>query len=169
MILAAEIYGVSGKLFIPAANGCLFIVTAKTKRTKKKQLWQNFLLPTSSVVDTYAILIAVVDQTVLESVMDTFALVISVTQLNLFYIVFSKSMIIKPIRRTILRCYDAEKLHFKPHCKYIVDKCETTPPAINAPVKNTHFLLQFLFIFHSNFQFSSVTQLSKILRDQCLL
>lgn len=112
MILAAEIYGVSGKLFIPAANGCLFIVTAKTKRTKKKQLWQNFLLPTSSVLDTYAILIAVVDQTVLESVMDTFALVMSVTQLNLFYTVFSKSVIIKPIRRTILIGYNAEKPHF---------------------------------------------------------
>lgn len=35
MILAAEIYGVNGKLFIQAANGCLFIVTAKTKRTKR--------------------------------------------------------------------------------------------------------------------------------------
>lgn len=65
MILAAEIYGVSGKLFIQAANGCLFIVTAKTKRTKKKQLCQRFLLLSSSVVDTHAILIAVVDQTVL--------------------------------------------------------------------------------------------------------
>lgn len=65
MILAAEIYGVSGKLFIQAANGCLFIVTAKTKRTKKRQLCQRFLLLSSSVVDTYAIRIAVVDQTVL--------------------------------------------------------------------------------------------------------
>lgn len=52
----------------------------KDKKDKKKQLWQRFLLLTSSVFDTYATLITVVDQTVLESMMDTLALVISVTQ-----------------------------------------------------------------------------------------
>lgn len=38
---------------------------SRNKKDKKKQLGQRFLLSSSSVVDTYAILIAVVDQTVL--------------------------------------------------------------------------------------------------------
>lgn len=62
---------------------------SQNKKDKKKQPWQRFLLLTSSVVDTCAILIAVVDQTVLESTMHTFALVISETQLNLFYTIYT--------------------------------------------------------------------------------